>query len=157
MDDATIDYAQEIINVLNAAQNAIHLRFHSILEPYRLTVAQYKVLEHLFWHHPNGLGVKELSEHLGLAKSTISGIVDRVERDGWVKREPNPGDARKIIVQLTQKGIDIFEKIPKDREDFWRTTIGKLNGDEQNTLLELLKKLEKIMEKAPEIEHRFTM
>lgn len=157
MNDETIDNAQEIINVLNAAQDAIHLRFHRILEPYRLTVAQYKVLEHLFWHYPNGLGIKELSEHLGLAKSTISGIVDRVERDGWVRREPNPEDARKITVQLTQKGVDVFENIPKDREEFWRATIGKLSSDERETLLELLRKFRKVMEKPSEIEHRFTM
>lgn len=157
MVNPTIENAQEIINVLNSAQDAIHARFHRILEPYQLTVAQYKVLQHLFWHHPNGLGIKELSEHLGLAKSTISGIVDRVERDGWVKREPDAEDARKIVVQLTQKGVDVFEKIPKDREEFWRNTIGKLSEDEQKTLLELLKKLEKVMESPPEVEHRFTM
>lgn len=157
MSDVNIDYAQEIINVLNATQNAIHVRFHHLLGPYRLTVAQYKVLEHLFWHHPNGLGIKELSEHLGLAKSTISGIVDRIERDGWVKRELHPEDARKIVVQLTKIGVDVFERIPKDKEEFWRATIGKLSSDEQRTLLELLRKLEKVMEKPPTLEHSFTM
>lgn len=157
MINPTIENAQEITNVLNSAQEAIHARFHQILEPYQLTVAQYKVLQHLFWHHPNGLGIKELSEHLGLAKSTISGIVDRVERDEWVKREPDAEDARKIVVQLTQKGVDVFKKIPKDREEFWRNTIGKLSENEQKTLLELLKKLEKVMESPPEVEHRFTM
>ena len=157
MDDENIDRAQEIINVLEAAEDAIHVRFHRVLAPYQLTIAQYKVLQHLFWHYPNGLGVKELSEHLGLAKSTISGIVDRVERDGWVNRKRHPKDARRIIVQLTQKGVDVFQSIPKDREEFWRTTIGKLSVEEQETLLELLRKLEKAMEKPPTLEPRFTM
>ncbi len=149
--------AQEIISVLESAEAAIHARFHQILEPYQLTVAQYKVLQHLFWHHPNGLGIKELSEHLGLAKSTISGIVDRVERDGWVKRSQHPKDARRIIVSITQKGVDVFDKIPEDRKEFWHTTVGKLSYEEQETLLKLLRKLKKVMEKPPELGHRFTM
>jgi len=149
--------AQEIISVLESAETAIHSRFHKILEPYQLTVAQYKVLQHLFWHHPNGLGIKELSEHLGLAKSTISGIVDRVERDGWVKRVQHPEDARKVIVNITQKGIDVFDKIPEDRKEFWHITIGKLSNEEKKTLLELLRKLKKVMEEPPELKHRFTM
>jgi len=151
------DNIQEIINVLRIAQNAIHSRFHRTLEPYQLTVAQYKVLQHLFWHYPNGLGIKELSQHLGLAKSTVSGIVDRIERDGWVKRKPYPQDARKILIKLTQKGVDIFERIPKDEESFWCDTIGRLSEDERKTLLQLLKRLEEVMEKPPETEHRFTM
>ena len=47
-----------------------------------------------------GLSLSALSSRLGLAHSTTSGIVDRLERLGLVRREPRPDDRRFVIVQL---------------------------------------------------------
>lgn len=51
---------------------------------------------------PYGMG--ELSTVLGLAKSSLTGLVDRSERNGLVRREPNPHDTRAVLVALTARG-----------------------------------------------------
>jgi DNA-binding MarR family transcriptional regulator len=51
---------------------------------------------------PYGMG--ELSTVLALAKSSISGLVDRTERNGLVRREPDPHDTRAVRVALTPRG-----------------------------------------------------
>ncbi|REF00876.1 DNA-binding MarR family transcriptional regulator [Thermomonospora umbrina] len=51
---------------------------------------------------PYGMG--ELGGLLGLAKSSLTGLVDRTARRGLVRREPDPQDARAVRVALTEEG-----------------------------------------------------
>jgi DNA-binding MarR family transcriptional regulator len=53
---------------------------------------------------PRPYGMTELGAALGLAKSSLSGLVDRTERNGLVQRTPNPADTRTTTVALTPKG-----------------------------------------------------
>ncbi|MEJ3749973.1 MarR family transcriptional regulator [Actinomycetes bacterium KLBMP 9797] len=56
---------------------------------------------------PYGMG--ELGTILGLAKSSLTGLVDRSERNGLVKREPDPADLRAVRVALTPRGGKLAE------------------------------------------------
>jgi DNA-binding MarR family transcriptional regulator len=49
-------------------------------------------------------GMTELGATLGLAKSSLTGLVDRTERNGLVRREPDPKDTRAVRVALTARG-----------------------------------------------------
>jgi len=51
---------------------------------------------------PRGMG--ELTTMLSLAKSSLTGLVDRTERNGLVRREPDPRDTRAVRVALTPHG-----------------------------------------------------
>src|SRR5215471_8679014 len=53
---------------------------------------------------PGSRGMSELGAMLGLAKSSLSGLVDRTERNGLVRREPDPQDTRAVRVALTPEG-----------------------------------------------------
>ncbi|WP_433260130.1 MarR family winged helix-turn-helix transcriptional regulator [Actinosynnema sp. CS-041913] len=57
---------------------------------------------------PYGMG--ELSTMLGLAKSSLTGLVDRTERNGLVRREPDPQDTRAVRVALTPRGSRLAEE-----------------------------------------------
>jgi DNA-binding MarR family transcriptional regulator len=52
----------------------------------------------------------EISTMLGLAKSSLSGLVDRTERNGLVRREPDPRDTRSVRVALTPRGSVVAEE-----------------------------------------------
>lgn len=54
---------------------------------------------------PYGMG--ELGVMLGLAKSSLTGLVDRTERHGLVRREPDPRDTRAVRVALTPSGSSL--------------------------------------------------
>ena len=49
-------------------------------------------------------GMQELARHLGLDKSSMTGLVDRAERRGLVRRAPAPHDKRAVQVSLTAEG-----------------------------------------------------
>lgn len=55
-------------------------------------------------------GMFELAKTLNLAKSSISGLVDRSEKRGLVLREADPGDGRAFRVALTAKGARLAEE-----------------------------------------------
>ena len=55
----------------------------------------------------DGLKANELGKRAGLEPSTMTGLLDRMERDGLVKREPDPNDRRASKIHLTQKGVDV--------------------------------------------------
>lgn len=54
---------------------------------------------------PYGMG--ELGAILGLAKSSLTGLVDRSERNGLVRRLPDPHDSRAVRVALTDRGAGL--------------------------------------------------
>jgi DNA-binding MarR family transcriptional regulator len=57
---------------------------------------------------PYGMG--ELGATLGLAKSSLTGLVDRTERNGLVRREQDPQDMRAVRVALTAQGRRLAEQ-----------------------------------------------
>lgn len=57
---------------------------------------------------PYGMG--ELGAVLGLAKSSLTGLVDRTERNSLVRREPHPDNSRAVRVALTEQGRRLAER-----------------------------------------------
>lgn len=57
---------------------------------------------------PYGMG--ELGSILGLAKSSLTGLVDRTERNGLVRREADPEDTRAVRVALTEHGGQVTQE-----------------------------------------------
>jgi DNA-binding MarR family transcriptional regulator len=55
-------------------------------------------------------GMRELGTVLGLAKSSLTGLVDRTERNGLVQRRPDPHDSRAVRVGLTRQGAKVADE-----------------------------------------------
>jgi len=78
-----------------------------------LTDVQFNILMILKEHHKEGLSQQELSENLIVTKSNVVGLVDRLERGGYVKREAHPSDRRFNQIVLTRKGEHLEARIEK--------------------------------------------
>ncbi len=61
----------------------------------------------------NGITIKQLVEKTSLDKATLTGIIDRLERDGFVKRTPSSTDRRATIISRTGKDELFKEKVPQ--------------------------------------------
>ena len=81
------------------------------LSPFELTVSQYFVFNALWMG--DGITFVELGERVSLDTSTLTGIVDRMERNGFVERRPNPEDRRSVLVFLSDKARDLGPHILK--------------------------------------------
>src|SRR5262245_49350887 len=71
-----------------------------------LSLTQLRVLAILRDHEPT---MAELADHLGLDRSTVSGLVDRAAERGLVQRVSNPADRRSSRVKLTRAGRRLAE------------------------------------------------
>ena len=73
-----------------------------LLEPLGLSVAQHEVLQTI--GRRQGLTQQELADRLLVVKSNVSGLLQRLEAQRLVSREPDPADARSKRILLTPKG-----------------------------------------------------
>lgn len=83
-------------------------------------------------------GMFELAKTLGLAKSSISGLVDRSEKRGLVRREADPGDGRAFRVALTDKGAQLAEQFHEETTKRVAELPLGLSAAEQDVLVGLL-------------------
>jgi DNA-binding MarR family transcriptional regulator len=85
---------------------------------------------------PYGMG--ELGATLGLAKSSLTGLVDRTERNGLVRREPDPQDMRAVRVALTPQGSRLAEEFYLETCRRVAKLPASLSAAERDTLADLL-------------------
>jgi len=89
--------------------HALERAFNEDLAPHAITMAQSKVLGWLA--HDGELSQAELAERMRVEPPTLAGILDRMERDGWVERHPAPADRRRKVVRLTKQVEPVWAKI----------------------------------------------
>lgn len=137
-----------VMRVVHHAQAAVKSRFIQDIVPNRLTVVQFNALQHLHWYgRESGMYVSELGEHLGLAHNTVSGLVGRLEKHGWVIRCKCEEDRRRARIQLTPQSNQLFKERVQYGVEFWEQTFGQLSHEERDNLIESLKKLKQVMAK----------
>ena len=73
--------------------------------------AQFLALAHLIALGP--LSQSELVDRLSITAATGVRLIDRMERDGWVKRQPSPEDARIKLVTPTRRSAEVWEKVSR--------------------------------------------
>jgi DNA-binding MarR family transcriptional regulator len=90
--------ARELDRDLHAVRQIINRPIEAMIESGGLTGPQQSTMRVLV--ESDGLSLKDLSKELGLAHSTVSGIVDRLEKQGLVKRQTDEADRRlaKLVV-----------------------------------------------------------
>lgn len=79
-----------------------------LAEALGISVAQLTTLMYVSRHE--GCSLSELAELLDLNKSAVTGLVQRMERAGTLRREPNPDDARGSLLYVTPKGHELRER-----------------------------------------------
>lgn len=97
-----------VLPLIQLISDLVARRFDKFLTThYGLTIPQYQLL--LAAVQNQGITLGDLSEHLNCSRGNVTGIVDRLERDEWLKRERSRDDRRVITVLLTEKGRKVIE------------------------------------------------
>jgi DNA-binding MarR family transcriptional regulator len=79
-------------------------------------------------------GMKELAQHLGLDKSSMTGLVDRAARRGLVQRVPAPHDGRGVQVSLTEQGHELARACTAGVEQRIHALTAVLTDDQRDQL-----------------------
>ena len=93
----------ECINfILNRTQSAVHVYFKETLTPFDVTPIQYSLLKCL-WDNDMQTPTM-LAQALQMDASTVTGLIERLERKNLVAREYSVEDRRSISIRLTSEG-----------------------------------------------------
>ena len=95
---------KECINfLLTTAQHTVFQYLSKRLAPYDITPSQYGILNCL-WINDGTCLPRQIAELLCLETSTVSGILDRMQKKDLIDRVINPENRREILVMITPKG-----------------------------------------------------
>ena len=97
-------------------------------------------------HQTGSLAVGELSEGMYLHPSTVSGVVDRLEKKGYVIRDRTEKDRRVVKVRLTPKGKILARKAPNPVQGKMIYGLRKLKKERLDLICESVRELVGIME-----------
>ncbi len=89
------------------------------------------------------LSLSDLSERIRAQNSTVTGIIDRMEREVLVVRERSTADRRVVYIRLTPKGATMAKTIAVEPMEIFRTVLNALSRDDTKDLLRILGKLQK--------------
>lgn len=99
-----------LIYLISMAHLALRTYIHGLFakEGVKLTVPQATALFLLI--EQDGRMMSELGQSIGVDKSAITGLVDRLEKAGFVRREAKRKDRRALLIRITPEGREIAAK-----------------------------------------------
>ena len=124
--------------VFTRAENTIHRIEYQTIKQSGLTPAQFGVLEALY--NKGDLRICELIEKILTTSGNITVVIKNLEKEGLIKKKPDPNDKRSCIVSLTEEGKKIIEDILPDHIKNIKGIFDILTDEEKNTLKTILKK-----------------
>jgi DNA-binding MarR family transcriptional regulator len=147
---ASIDSATLLADHLHAINRVLRRSIEAEAQrlPVPLTRPQVLALQVLVEADPqSGLSLSELSEQMGLAHSTVSGIVTRLQERGLVQRATRADDRRHIRIQLTDpvRGW-VDHELPTLRRRPLETALKRLGDERTTVIVDALAELRRLLE-----------
>jgi DNA-binding MarR family transcriptional regulator len=120
-----------------------------ILSDRGVSQARFSIL--LLLHRGCGgpLTPAQIADKIGVARATVTGVLDTLEKDGFVRRDPDPVDRRTINIFLTPEGVTFLEGVLPPYFSKVAEIMHPLQPEEQQTLVRLLQKLQEPLSAPP--------
>ncbi len=131
----TKEFHDTIISLIKKYQ----FRDRNEITCYGISVSQCYILETLYSH--GSMTMKEIAKSMHLAISTITRLVDQLEKKKYVVREQNPDDLRERRLKLTNEGKDIFLRSWDAVFESEKMIFEKIKPEHRQILINLLKEL----------------
>jgi len=114
---------------------------HKGLRESGLSGAQLGILRVLSQCGDGGVKLNEISQRLYFTPANLTGLLDRLEEAGWLRRTAHAEDRRITLAILTSEGKDLFEQIYPAHTARIKHVMSGLTCQEQRSLTELLTRL----------------
>jgi DNA-binding MarR family transcriptional regulator len=111
-----------------------------------MTLAQFEIMMTL--KSCQGISQQELAQHLLVTKGNVCVLVERMEKCGWLERQPDPADGRAYRLALTTMGRTLLKKVLPDQRQIIQEAFAVLTVEESRQLLALLDRLERMLLKT---------
>lgn len=116
-----------LVSTIERAAHAVALWIERSFADLRLTQAEAHVLAFLAEHAP--CSINELHHSFGHKRSTLTSLLDRLESRGWVRRKPHPTSRRLVLIQLTDTGGPVAERVSVAVRDLERRLLARAGAE----------------------------
>jgi DNA-binding MarR family transcriptional regulator len=130
-----------IVDRISSINKRIRKGMEAILAEHDLTWPEWHVLSRLRLHSDDRSSPGALAEDLEISSGAMTSRLDRLERQGFVRRLPDPDDRRGIVIELTPEGKVAWDRaagIAGRREAFFASALTKTEQRQLNALLRKL-------------------
>jgi DNA-binding MarR family transcriptional regulator len=91
------------------AHQILVARLNEALEPFDLTFPRYEALMLLYLSRKGELPLGKMGVRLQVHRTSVTNLIDGLERSGYAKRAPHPSDRRTTLAQITAAGRKVAE------------------------------------------------
>lgn len=143
--EGRMELANRLFFKLYQCANMLHKTGSRAVQEEGLTTQQWAVLGALSRPEAaEGMGVGELARYLMVSRQNLSGLLNRMERDGHIQINPDPRDRRSRLIFMTVSGRHLWMELaqPKIRRYYEQALDGFSINDMAHTLHYLLKLLD---------------
>lgn len=124
---------------LRHSYNAVSENLQRRFDQHDITVAQWPVLYSL--HHDSKNTPAELAEHLGLNRSAITRLLDRLEKKQLITRTTSSEDKRSVGVELTERGLKLVPELARISRETNNQVLSSLSTEDIRQFDETLRKI----------------
>jgi len=117
-----------LVDALAQLSFAIHGALGRIVAAHGVSIGQARLIGICRDRRPT---IKELAGFLALDKSSVTGLVDRAEERGLLRRVPSPVDGRSVQVVITPAGLDLAGRVAAAFEDEIAEVVGDVTAAER--------------------------
>lgn len=121
--------------------NMIDRKICKSVEKMSLTHAQARILRFLFTNKDKTIYQGDIEKEVGVRRSTISGILDTMEKNGLIIRKSSIYDARKKEIALTINSLNKHKEIDKKIADFESVLLKGITDEEKEAFFKTIDKL----------------
>ncbi len=137
--------AVELAMLLKHVSEGISAEFESQLAERRISEGKFYVIAYLHLEHLVGRDApipSAIAAHLGVTRATVTGLLDGLERDGYIERRHSLTDRRSLVIGLTERAQAFMDEFIPASGCCMDTLTDALTGPERATLRRLLAKVE---------------
>jgi DNA-binding MarR family transcriptional regulator len=121
----------EILVNIRKIVRSLNLESKSIQKEFGLSITQLLCMGHLEQSDHYQCTHRELMDLLSLNSSTVTGIINRLEKRGYVARLPKSGDRRKTYITLTAAGLKLLQETPNVLHERLARRLDTLSDEEK--------------------------
>jgi DNA-binding MarR family transcriptional regulator len=133
----------EVVAALRRIARAIDLHSRDLLHQCGLTAPQLLTMRALVRMEP--VAVTALATAVSVSQATMTGILDRLEHQGFIVRKRDQSDRRNMLVSSTDSAAKFLETAPSILQDRFSGELSKLEPAEQKAMLATLERIAQMM------------
>jgi len=139
-----LDLDDQVIAALRRIVRAIDLHSHQLVERFGVTGPQLIALKELSRLGTVPVGV--LARAVQVSHPTMTGVLDRLERRGLVRRAEDTRDRRRVVVAVTPAGLELLAEAPSPLQERFRSALARIEEWERTQMLATLQRIATMMD-----------